>query len=115
MRQHQPMEPKVEALIATLAQTSELLRRHGDSSIAARLQELETRLVRGDWTAVQSAVTEATGSMGSLRDRWLSVANGDAITHDQEQAVNAQLDALVKGVERTAREAAEAIGFQLFR
>jgi hypothetical protein len=112
MLQHPLMEPDVEALIATLEQTSEFLRKHGRRLVAASLDELQTRLVRGDWTAIQSAVSEATGSMGSLRDQWLSVPNGNA---DDERAINTQLDAFTKEVERTARKAAEALGFRLFR
>jgi hypothetical protein len=109
------MDPKIKALMATLAETRELLKKHGDKWVAQRVGELEVRLARGDWDAIQTAVTEATGSMGSLRDRWLSAANGDAIARDDEHAVNARLDALVTNVERTAREAAEAVGLHLFR
>lgn len=115
MRQHCLMEPKVEALRRALRQTEDLLAKHGDKWVTAAVSELEARLARGDWTAIQTAVTEATGGMGSLRDRQLSVANGDAITREDELAVNARLDALIKEVERTARDAAEAVGLRLFR
>jgi len=109
------MEPQVKALVSALEQTEQLLRAHGDAWVAAAVNELQARLNRGDWTAIQTAVTEATGGMGSLRDRQLSVANGDAITRKDEQAVNARLDELVREVERTAREAATALGLRLFR
>jgi len=78
-------------------------------------QDLEARLASGDWTAVESAVSEATGGMGSLRDRGLSAAGGDAIAPDEEAAVNARLEVLVKEVERTAREAAAVLGVRLIR
>ena len=109
------MKSQIEALLAALAQTQDLLRKHGDKWVAGAIHELEARLARGDWAAIQTAVTEATGGMGSLRDRWISAANGDAIAREDEQAVNARLDALIEEVERTAREAAEAVGLQLFR
>lgn len=115
MHQHGLVEPKVEALFSSLEQTEQLLRTHGDKSVAATLKELQARLRRGDWTAIQSTVTEATGGMGSLRDRQLSVANGDAITREDEEAVNARLEELVRQVEQTARQAATALGIQLFR
>ena len=101
--------------MATLKQTEELLRKHGDKWVAARVNELQTGLARGDWTAIQTAVTEATGGMGSLRDRQLSVVNGDAITREDEHAVNARLNELIEDVERSAREAATAVGLHLFR
>ena len=109
------MQPEVHALMAALRETPMLLRKHGEKFASARLDELEARLARGDWTAVESAVSEATGGMGSLRDRVLSAANGDAITRPEETAVNAQLDAVITEVERTARIAAAVFGIQLVR
>jgi hypothetical protein len=75
MDQQSPMRPQVDALIEALSETSSLLRKHGDRFVSARVEELEARLARGDWAAVESAVSEATGGMGSLRDRGLSTAN----------------------------------------
>jgi len=115
MYQQRRTQPEIHALMAALRETRMLLRKHGDKFASARLDALEARLARGDWMAVESAVSEATGGMGSLRDRVLSAANGDAITRPQETAVNAQLDALITEGERTARNAAAAIGIQLFR
>jgi hypothetical protein len=109
------MEPKVEALIKALEQTRELLRKHGDRYASGRLLGLETRLARGDVSAVEGAISEATGGMGSLRDRWLSLANGDAITREEESQVNATLDSHIKEVERSARAAASALGVHLIR
>jgi hypothetical protein len=73
------------------------------------MDALGTALDRGDMAAVSSALSEATGSMGSLRDRFLCVENGDDIQPDEVEPVNARLELLVKEVERRARAAAHAI------
>jgi hypothetical protein len=109
------MKPQVGALAAALAQIRALLRKHGEKFASARVEYLETRLARGDWTAVESAVSEATGGMGSLRDRGLSKANGDSISYEDEAPVNARLEELVKEIERSARAAAAALGIPLIR
>jgi hypothetical protein len=70
------------------------------------MEELGRALDRGDMTAVPSALSEATGGMGSLRDRFLCVENGDDIRPDEVEPTNARLDLLVKEVERRARAAA---------
>ena len=62
-----------------------------------------------------SAVSEATGSMGSLNDRYLCVENGDAIEAAEVGVVNARLSALVKEVEQQARAAAASHNIQLLR
>jgi len=113
MYQQHRMKLEVDALMAALAQTRRLLRQHGEKFASARLEELEARLARGDWTAVQDAVSEAMGGMGSLRDRILSAINGDEITRDEEPAVNARLEGLVRRVEATARDAAAVLGVGL--
>ena len=115
MRQQCPMSREADELIGSLRRTRTLLERYGDRYVAARLADLEGRLEQGDWTAVASAVSEATGSMGSLRDRILSVANGDVIERYQEQKANARLAVLVAEVEQSARSAALALGVQLVR
>jgi hypothetical protein len=109
------MEPHVKALIGALAETRTLLRQHGERFASARVEDLEARLACADWTAIESTVSEATGGMGSLRDRGLSAVNGDAITRDEEPVVNARLEALVNKVEQTARDAAALLGVRLVR
>ena len=109
------MTSKVGALIKALGQTRELLRNYGDEWVSSRLEDLESQLARHDWTAIESAVSEATGGMGSLRDRWLSAANGDDIGRDEEPQVNAKLDALIIEVEQSAKAAALEIGLRLIR
>jgi hypothetical protein len=109
------MSREGDELIWSLVQTRALLEKHGDCHVSASLAKIGARLARGDWTVVAWAVTEATGSMGSLNDRILSVRNGDAIQADQEEIVNRRLRALVGEVERTARAAAAVHGVHLVR
>jgi hypothetical protein len=79
------------------------------------MESLGTALDRGDMSAVSSALSEATGSMGSLRDRFLCVENGDDIPPNDVEPVNARLQLLVKEVESRARAAAAALGIELIR
>lgn len=95
-------------LAEALARTRGLLQQHGDTFTAKRLHELEGRLNRGDTNAIVSALSEATGGMGSLSDRFLSVENGDDIEPHQVAAANAALRALVEEVEQRGRAAAAA-------
>jgi hypothetical protein len=91
-----------------------LLSKHGYTSVPQRLKELEGHLAAGDDDAVVWAVSEATGGAGSLRDVILYAADAEATTPQLAEA-NAQLDALVREVERTAREAAARLGLRLVR
>jgi hypothetical protein len=109
------LNPDIEPLVRALSEASDLLRRHGDIRTAARLEHLLGRLAVGDTMGIVGAVSEATGGMGSLRDRYLCVENGDLILGEDTKRVNEQLDALVKEVERSAREAAAALGIELVR
>lgn len=105
----------LDALADALIQTRRLLQQHGDIYTAQRLQGLEGRLKNGDTSAIVSAVSEATGGMGSLNDRQLSVANGDAIQPHDVASANTRLRALVKEVEQRARQAAAAHDIRLIR
>lgn len=107
--------PEVEALSRTLADARDLLRQFGDTETAIRLEDLQRRLNLGEPMAVVGAVSEATGGMGSLRDRYLCVANGDAIRSEEIEEVNARLDALVREMERSARAAAAVLDIKLVR
>jgi len=89
------VKPEIDALIAALARTRTWLQEDGQPFTSARVEELEARLQSGDYSAVESAVSEATGGMGSLRD-------------------NAP-EALVKEVECAARTAANVLGVRLIR
>lgn len=109
------LRPEIVSLARALADTRELLRRYGDRGTAPRLEDLERRLDRGDTMAIVAAVSEATGGMGSLRDRYLAVENGDTIQPDEIEAVNRRLHALVEEVERSARVAAAALDIELVR
>ncbi|WP_166039495.1 hypothetical protein [Sphingosinicella sp. YJ22] len=53
--------------------------------------------------------------MGSLRDRYLCVENGDAVAPQEVAAVNARLEVLVNEVEQRGRVAAAAHDIQLLR
>jgi hypothetical protein len=107
--------PEIEALAHALAETSSHLRRYGATSTSDRLTNLEARLDRGDMTAIPGALSEATGGMGSLNDRYLCAENGDAIRPDETEAVNRQLTLFVEEVERSARAAAAVCGVDLMR
>jgi hypothetical protein len=104
-----------EALAESVARAWRLLVDYGDNATAARLPELIERLRSGDESAVVSALSEATGSMGSLNDRWLSPENGDRISSDEVVAVNEQLRNLVKNIEVQARSVAAGRGIHLVR
>jgi hypothetical protein len=95
----------LEDLKNALREARELLLRHGDKYVSARLADLELRLARGDMTAIQSALSEATGSMGSLSDRILYASNGDRIEPWEEPSVNEKLRALVLLVKERADSA----------
>lgn len=69
----------------------------------------------GDASAIVSAVSEATGGSGSLKDRYLCGENGDAIASHEVASVNARLRALVEEVEQLARAAASAHDIRLVR
>jgi hypothetical protein len=108
-------DQRTERLSRALAETRALLRKHGDTGPAARLKELERKLAAGETSAVEWALSEATGGMGSLRDRFLCAENGDRIDADEVEAVNEKLAGLVRRVEAEARSAAAALGIKLLR
>jgi hypothetical protein len=91
------------------------LTRYGDSHVSSRLAELAERLRSGDNSAVVAVVGEATGGMGSLRDRYISPANGDRIAPDEVEAATRRLDELVETMEREARAAADKHRIALIR
>ena len=74
-------------------------------------RELLQRLAAGDMGAILSVIAEANGGTGSLNDRVLSAANGDAIEAWQETRVNQQLSALVSSIQDHA-EAARAAAWR---
>lgn len=102
-------------LIAALAGARALLEEHGAKWVASRLADLEARVATGDRTALQEAVSEATGGMGSLHDYILCAADGDAISPDQEEQVNARLRGFVRKIATFARLTATEVGFELYR
>jgi hypothetical protein len=110
-RSRTPPADVVQALKADLVDARELLLKHGDKAIAARLAELLQRLAGGDMSAILSVVAEASGASGSLNDRVLSAANGDAIEPWQETRVNQQLSQLVSSI-RDHAEAARAAAWR---
>ncbi|HYI48423.1 MAG TPA: hypothetical protein VEX35_08170 [Allosphingosinicella sp.] len=107
--------PELASLADALARTRHLLQQHGDTFTAQRLHDLEDRLNRGEHAAISPAVSEATGGIGSLNDRFLCVENGDAIEKHEEAKANACLRALVEEVEQRARAAATAHDIHLSR
>lgn len=95
-------------LESALGQAEELLAAHGDVSVSRRLAELRARSAADDPSAIQSALTESTGSMGSLRDRYLCPENGDHIAQDEVHAVNEKLVGLVDEIRKAAEAALAA-------
>jgi hypothetical protein len=96
---------RVDQLSEALWQAEVLLAAHGDVYVTPRLADLRARLARGDRTAIRTALSESTGSMGSLRDRYLHPANGDLIGLDQVVEVNATLTQLVRAIKHAAKAA----------
>ncbi|HTU09658.1 MAG TPA: hypothetical protein VMG08_02070 [Allosphingosinicella sp.] len=109
------LSPELSLLADAIARTRHLLQRHGDTHTAQRLLDLENKLGRGEQDAISWAVSEATGSMGSLNDRFLCVENGNAIEAHEVGRVNARLRELVKEVEQRARAAAAVHNVHLVR
>jgi len=60
------MSDKLEDLAAAIEDVLDLLLSYGDSATAPRLPSLVGRLRGGDQSAIISALSEATGGMGSL-------------------------------------------------
>ena len=79
----------------TVTEIMDLLATHGDVYVVDRLRSYRDRLEQQDASVIATLLSEATGSMGSLRDRYLSASNGDCITDADRERVNAQLLALV--------------------
>lgn len=115
MDRHGLIDPELRNLVHALRQVRLFLGDHGDGHLCARLEAIEARLGDGERGAVATALSEATGGMGSLRDRTISAANGDSVSPEREQEANDRLAALVDDVERRAREAAAALGLKLSR
>ena len=104
------MSDKLEDLAAAVEEVLQLLLRHGDDATAPRLPALVDRLRRGDRSAIVSTLSEATGGMGSLNDRYLCPENADRIAPSEVQPVNERLATLIKNVEAGARSAASQYG-----
>ena len=92
-----------EELQATVAEILDLLAAHGDTYVVKRLREYQDRLEKRDPGVVRTLLSEATGSMGSLQDRYLCASNGDRITEAERGPVNARLSALVARLAQQAR------------
>lgn len=109
------MSNGLEPLAKALERAQRLLADYGDDATAPRLSSLIERLCSGDDSAVVTALSEATGSMGSLNDRWLCPENGDRILSSDIVAVNDRLRKLVRDVEVQARSVAAERGIHLVR
>ena len=93
-----------------LTNARDLLKQYGDQHVSARLDDLIGSLNNCGPAAIHTALGEATGSMGSLNDRWISQTNGDAIRMEDEARVNDQLNKIVREIERCARIALDEEG-----
>jgi hypothetical protein len=109
------MSNGLEPLAEAVERAQHLLADYGDSATAPGLSGLIERLRSGDDSAVVSALSEATGSMGSLNDRWLCPENGDRISSSDVVAVNDRLSKLVRDIEIQARSVAAERGIHLVR
>jgi hypothetical protein len=106
---------ELEPVANAVEQVRRLLLDYGDTSTAPRLVQLEDRLRNGDKTALVTAVSESTGGMGSLNDRYLCRENGDKIASHEIISVNKRLSEMVKAIELAARSAAHERGIRLTR
>lgn len=109
------MTDELEPVANAVEQVRRLLLDYGDTSTSPRLVHLEDRLRNGDETALVTAVSESTGGMGSLNDRYLCRENGDKIASHDAVSVNKRLSELVKAIELAARSAARERGVHLIR
>ncbi len=109
------MSDKLEDLAVAIEDVLQLLLSHGDNATAPRLPALVDRLRDGDQSAIICTLSEATGGMGSLNDRYLCPENGDRIARSEVQAVNERLAKLVRSVEVKARSAASEYGVKTVR
>jgi hypothetical protein len=109
------MSEGLETLAVAIDRVRQLLLGYGDELTVCRLSTLADRLRSGDTSAVVSAVSEATGGMGSLNDRYLCRENGDKIAAHEVVAANKRLANFVKDVEAAARAAAASNYIRLMR
>jgi hypothetical protein len=103
-------QEKMTLLADAIGEASRFLARYDRQNVASGLTTLEEQLRAGDVSAIISAVSEATGSTGSLNDQYLYPEE-----QDQGETVNAELRALVDDIERKARAAAAACKLILMR
>lgn len=96
------LDEAVTGLRAALRDAVALLRSYKYNQVAGRMADLDARLAEDDMDAVQSALAEATGSMGSLNDQILYGKEAD-----DDRGANARLRAIVARI-RTYAEAANA-------
>jgi predicted acetyltransferase len=99
------LNPSIEELRTAIVEAERFLRHYGDIHLVQRLRDLDLRLAAGDLRAVQGALSESTGSMGSLNDRILTPANGDPIEESDVPALNARLRILIAAVAQRAKAA----------
>ncbi len=109
------MEEELESVADAVGHVRQFLLDFGDKWTVPRLKQLEDRLHNGDETALVTAVSETTGSMGSLNDVYLYQRNGDDIAAHEVSTVNTRLREMVRDVEMKARSAAAKRGVRLIR
>ncbi len=109
------MESGYERVAEAVERVRWFLRSYGDVHTITRLVALADELRAGDRNAVVSAISETTGGMGSLRDRYICPENGDKLASHDVESVNEKLDQLIKVVEHEARAAAAEYGIILMR
>lgn len=99
------MKRELIPVMEALDRVKSLLIEHGDVSVSGRLADLGVRLRRDDITALKSIITEATGGMGSLQDRYLTPLNNDTLDEGETLEVNRLLQELIRNLENEARRA----------
>jgi hypothetical protein len=98
-----PLQARLSDLQSTLKAIVSHLRRYEYAGVAERIANDEARLVAGDLGALESVISETTGSMGSLRDVYLYPPD-DA----ERVSANEELDRLVERADAQARAAMAA-------
>jgi len=100
-------------LVNALGEARRFLENYGYQHVVNRLITLEKQAERGDASCAITAVSEATGGMGSLKDIYLYPGVDGPIPDPED--TNRRLQALIRNIEHHARAVAASNGIKLVR